>query len=63
MGDDQELTKASSQFSTLNVNALEFVPSFACPKTIDDPPPGKPVIETPENNGNGKLPIDYFLSM
>jgi hypothetical protein len=54
MGDDQELQKTTSQFSTLNVNAVEFVPSFAS-KTIDDPPPAKPIIETPENNGNGKI--------
>lgn len=52
-----------SSFSTLNVNAVEFVPNFGPPSvgsttadesetTSDDS--AKPVIETPENNGNGK---------
>ncbi|XP_070492511.1 eukaryotic peptide chain release factor GTP-binding subunit ERF3A isoform X2 [Chironomus tepperi] len=60
MENDQEIHKIGSQFSTLNVNAVEFVPSFvvSAPKdietSIEDPPPSvqsKPV-ETPENNGN-----------
>ena len=62
MENDQDIHKIGSQFSTLNVNAVEFVPSFvvSAPKdiesSIEDPPPSvqsKPV-EAPENNGNGK---------
>lgn len=64
MENDQEIHKIGSQFSTLNVNAVEFVPSFTVAPSqkdieepsIEDPPPSiqsKPV-ETPENNGNGK---------
>jgi Ataxin-2 C-terminal region len=59
MENDQDIHKIGSQFSTLNVNAVEFVPSFCVSSTKDipneDPPPApRPVIETPENNGNGK---------
>lgn len=61
MENDQEIHKIGSQFSTLNVNAVEFVPSFAVKeieKTIEEPPPSvvqtRPV-ETQESNGNGKL--------
>lgn len=52
-----------SSFSTLNVNAVEFVPNFGPPSAgstnADDPETtpeegSKPVIETTENNGNGK---------
>lgn len=60
MENDQEIHKIGSQFSTLNVNAVEFVPSFVSAakeieKTIEEPPPtmqSRP-IETQENNGNG----------
>lgn len=60
MENDQEVTKTALQFSSLNVNAVEFVPSFACPKEVsktieDPPPPPKPVIELPENNGTGEF--------
>lgn len=58
MENEPEVTKTISQFSSLNVNAVEFVPSFVnvVSKTIEDPPPPpKPVIETPENNGTGKF--------
>lgn len=60
MENDQEIHKIGSQFSTLNVNAVEFVPSFApsapkdIEKSIEEPPPAvqsRPV-ETQENNGN-----------
>lgn len=58
-----------STFSTLNVNAVEFVPSFGAPSfaaqesetTIEDS--AKPVVEMTENNGNGKFyanVIDVF---
>ncbi|KAG5675326.1 hypothetical protein PVAND_005237 [Polypedilum vanderplanki] len=62
MENDQEIHKIGSQFSTLNVNAVEFVPSFVVShqpqkdieNSIEDPPPTAPSkpIETPENNGN-----------
>jgi hypothetical protein len=62
MENDQEVCKVNSQFSTLNVNAVEFVPSFvvSTPKELaleESPPP--PVTksafdEPPEKNGNGK---------
>lgn len=61
MENDQESTEVGSklptQFSSLNVNAVEFVPSFVISKTVEDPPPvsaPKSAAETPENNGNGK---------
>lgn len=65
MENDQEVQKAAAQFSSLNVNAVEFIPSFGMPKdcstTIEDPPPPpKPVIDAPENNGTGKLLSDNF---
>lgn len=66
MENDQDIHTVGSQFSTLNVNAVEFVPNFGpCPSfasqvkdvdnitTDEDPPPVKPIVETPENNGNG----------
>lgn len=60
MENDQEIHKIGSQFSTLNVNAVEFVPSFVVKeieKSIEEPPPttvqSRPV-ETQENNGNSK---------
>jgi len=61
MENDQEIHKIGSQFSTLNVNAVEFVPSFVTTtkdidSSIEDPPPSVQTmpVETPENNGNGK---------
>lgn len=48
-----------STFSKLNVNAVEFVPSFAAPSSKEsdsgDEESTKPTTETPENNGNGEL--------
>lgn len=58
MENDQEINETANKIFTLNVNAVEFVPSFA--KTIEDPPPvaaPKAPAETPENNGNGKMRI------
>ena len=65
MESDQEI---HSTFSTLNVNAVEFVPSFgpsfATPTakdpdtTIEDEIP-KPQVEMPENNGNGESEGDF----
>lgn len=58
MENDQQVQKATAQFSSLNVNAVEFVPSFVkeVTKTVEDPPPPpKPVIETTENNGTGEF--------
>lgn len=46
-----------STFSKLNVNAVEFVPSFAATTKEPDEEQdenAKPIIETPENNGNGE---------
>lgn len=52
-----------SSFSTLNVNAVEFVPNFGPPSAgntssdeVETTPneSAKTVIETSENNGNGK---------
>lgn len=49
-----------SNFSTLNVNAVEFVPSFAATVTTanepDDPAEEDATapVEVPENNGNGE---------
>lgn len=51
-----------STFSTLNVNAVEFVPSFGpsfAATTAQDPETAieesaKPVVEMTENNGNGE---------
>lgn len=65
MENDQEVQKAAAQFSSLNVNAVEFIPSFGMPKDIsttieDPPPPPKPVIDAPENNGTGKFLSDNF---
>lgn len=65
MENDQEVQKAAAQFSSLNVNAVEFIPSFGMPKDVsttieDPPPPPKPVIDAPENNGTGKLLSDSF---
>lgn len=62
MEDDQDVNETSIKISTLNVNAVEFVPSFGSfTKTIDDdePPVSEPksTEETPENNGNGKHSI------
>jgi hypothetical protein len=56
MESEQEL---HSTFSTLNVNAVEFVPSFGG-AVVKDPEsaseePQKAVVETPENNGNGEF--------
>lgn len=49
-----------STFSKLNVNAVEFVPSFAATTAKDsdsaDEEGVKPENEAPENNGNGELP-------
>jgi hypothetical protein len=66
MENDQDIHKVGSQFSTLNVNAVEFVPSFGMSPpqpqkdietgdTDEPPPPVAPTkpIETTENNGNG----------
>lgn len=55
MESEQEI---HSTFSTLNVNAVEFVPNFGAPP-VKDPETmneenAKPAVETPENNGNGK---------
>lgn len=55
MESEQEIV---SPFSTLNVNAVEFVPSFGA-VAVKEPEPApeesaKPVMETPENNGNGE---------
>lgn len=55
MESEQEI---HSTFSTLNVNAVEFVPNFGAPP-VKDPETmieenAKPTVETPENNGNGK---------
>lgn len=48
-----------STFSKLNVNAVEFVPSFAATTAKEsdsgDEESAKPTTETPENNGNGEL--------
>jgi Ataxin-2 C-terminal region len=57
MESEQEI---HSTFSKLNVNAVEFVPSFGTVAVKEaDPAPeeesAKPVMETPENNGNGEL--------
>jgi hypothetical protein len=64
MENDQDINDTAFKLSTLNVNAVEFVPSFgitAVSKTIeDDPPPveaPKATVETPENNGNGEIRI------
>lgn len=58
MESDQEI---HSTFSTLNVNAVEFIPSFAATtasSTSDSETGGddnvKPAIEMSENNGNGE---------
>jgi hypothetical protein len=58
MESEQEI---NSTFSTLNVNAVEFVPSFGTVvvKEADLTPEesAKPIMETPEkpeNNGNGE---------
>jgi Ataxin-2 C-terminal region len=57
-----ESDQLNSSFSTLNVNAVEFVPSFGptfasttatSPDTISEEN-AKPVVVTPENNGNGE---------
>lgn len=55
MESEQEI---HSTFSTLNVNAVEFVPNFGAPP-VKDPETmieenAKPAVETTENNGNGK---------
>lgn len=58
MENDQDVNETSIKISTLNVNAVEFVPSFVITKTIEDPPPVsavKATAETPENNGNGEF--------
>lgn len=56
-----------SSFSTLNVNAIEFIPNFGAPAAptakepetkVDDG--AKPVAEVPENNGNGESYANYF---
>lgn len=59
MENDQDVNDTAIKISTLNVNAVEFVPSFVTTvsKSIDDPPPvaaPKANAETPENNGNGQ---------
>jgi Ataxin-2 C-terminal region len=58
MESDQDI---NSTFSTLNVNAIEFIPSFASTtaSSVSDSDTGgeesvKPVTETIENNGNGE---------
>jgi Ataxin-2 C-terminal region len=58
MESDQEI---HSTFSTLNVNAIEFIPSFASTtagSTSDSETGGeessKPAAEMIENNGNGE---------
>lgn len=66
MESEQEI---HSTFSTLNVNAVEFVPNFGAPP-VKDPETmieenAKPPVETPENNGNGKLnvlTVDVFVN-
>lgn len=63
---ESEQDSIHSTFSTLNVNAVEFVPNFGAPP-VKDPETmieenAKPPIETPENNGNGKTHIDVFVS-
>lgn len=62
MESDQEFP---STFSKLNVNAVEFVPSFAA-TTAREPDAAseenaKPLIETPENNGNGEFYTRKFI--
>lgn len=49
-------SEIASTFSTLNVNAVEFIPSFSTAKESDIPMEGvnQASAETPENNGNGK---------
>lgn len=56
MASEQDL---HSTFSTLNVNAVEFVPSFGAvpvkePEPVDEEPQ-KAVVEMTENNGNGEF--------
>lgn len=57
MESDQEVHSA---FSRLNVNAIEFVPSFgfAAPPAIEPDTTIEETlnaqVETPENNGNGE---------
>jgi hypothetical protein len=67
MESDQEF---QSTFSKLNVNAVEFVPNFTsfAAATAKDPEPAleespKPPIEMTENNGNGKLSVEFQLIM
>ena len=54
MESEQEIHSA---FSTLNVNAVEFVPNFGPVVKEAEPETDelfKEIMETPENNGNGK---------
>ena len=54
MESEQEI---HSTFSKLNVNAVEFVPNFGTVVKEAEPESEeelKEVMETPENNGNGK---------
>lgn len=55
--------ETSSIFSKLNVNAVEFVPSFSTtpaatmnPETDDDSDTQKASVEQPRNNGTCKFP-------
>jgi hypothetical protein len=50
-------SEIASTFSTLNVNAVEFIPSFSSTTKESDKPMEEITqtpSETPENNGNGK---------
>lgn len=61
MAQENDAAEVNAKFSTLNVNAMEFVPSFASApdRPVDEDPPVAAVAtptdalsdKTPDNNG------------